>query len=177
MNIAQAVNAYDDWQKNAVETPEADIHTYGRTLAILECASKYDPSNPLITQISSALSQSLSSWSNSQTCCEELINYTVKHEKVGIVQRMQRIEMSSMGVLLLLVPILLLVLHPIITTLICVFVTGGLLAVCIMETGEKLWLNVTNGYTAVIDSLWGVDKYDYPRGVEGARKRVGVVKR
>ena len=158
---AQAVKSFEYWKTSMMQTVDLvtppNYDTYGRTLAMLECASHHesDPSAlATIKSISNTLFKDLADFSRTQAPAHlqraECLN--AKRRKRGLLNRM---AMSTFGGLTLIVPMLIMVLDPrklvsVVTTSVFTLAVGLILAIWMDEAESKDMIAATAAYAAVL---------------------------
>ena len=158
---AQAVQNWTYWKSSLIQTTDLitppNYDTYGRTLAILECASRHDPdpeTAAMIKTISTKLFKDLADWTRAQSSAHGRREawLKAKHRKRGLLNRM---AMSTFGGLTLIVPMLIMVLDPrklttVVTTSVFTLVIGLALAIWMDEAESKDMIAATAAYAAVL---------------------------
>jgi hypothetical protein len=149
-DTAQAVRDFTYWKTSFIQDTDLVVppnyDTYGRTLAILECAIRDNPDTTtafMIHQTSTALFKDLADWTQDQSTAHVSREQQLraKHRKRRLMNRM---AMSTFSGLRLILPMLIMVMDPRrVTTLVVtsVFTLGiGLILAVWMTDAE----NVTN---------------------------------
>jgi VIT1/CCC1 family predicted Fe2+/Mn2+ transporter len=143
-------------QTTSLVTPP-NYDTYGRTLAMIECASHHesDPSAlAMIKAISTTLFKDLADFSRTQAA-----SHMDRAERLDAKRRKQRLlnrmAMSTFGGLTLIVPMLIMVLDPsklttVVTTSVFTLVVGWVLAIWMDEADKKDMIAMTAAYAAVL---------------------------
>ncbi|KAH8791190.1 hypothetical protein BGZ57DRAFT_875647 [Hyaloscypha finlandica] len=161
LRYTQAVKSFEYWKTSMMQTVDLvmppNYDTYGRTLAMLECASHHesDPSAlATIKSISNTLFKDLADFSRTQAPAHlqraECLN--AKRRKRGLLNRM---AMSTFGGLTLIVPMLIMVLDPrklvsVVTTSVFTLAVGLILAIWMDEAESKDMIAATAAYAAVL---------------------------
>ncbi|KAE9367583.1 hypothetical protein N431DRAFT_416289 [Stipitochalara longipes BDJ] len=161
LRYTQAVKSLEYWRTSMVQTETLitppNYDTYGRTLAILECASHHETdaaSTALIKKISASLFNELAEFSRThETAHVDRAQLTKsKHRKRQLLNRM---AMSTFGGLTLIVPMLIMVMDPrkvttVVTTSVFTLTIGLILAVWMDEAESKDMIGATAAYAAVL---------------------------
>jgi hypothetical protein len=117
-DTAQAVRDFTYWKTSFIQDTDLVVppnyDTYGRTLAILECAIRDNPdaaTSLMIHQTSTALFKDLADWTQAQSTAHgsREQHLKAKHRKRRLMNRM---AMSTFSGLTLILPMLIMVLDP-----------------------------------------------------------------
>jgi hypothetical protein len=123
---AKAVEAYETWRKSPIRSLEFSpstlpLHcdTYGRALAVIECASKSeDPEEVALTKdLSRSLVHSHANWSRSHTFASHFRDRTTNRnirEKISTLR--SRLALATFGGMALILPMLIMVLEQSLTS-------------------------------------------------------------
>lgn len=155
------MKSFEFWKTSNLPTIQlvtpSNYDTYGRTLAILECASHHetDPAAlSTINSISTSLFKDLTDFSRTQSSAHvrRAEHLAAKHRKMALINRM---AMSTFGGLTLIVPMLIMVLNSskvttVVTTSVSTLVVGWALAVWMDEADKKDMIAMTAAYAAVL---------------------------
>ncbi|PMD18370.1 hypothetical protein NA56DRAFT_751653 [Hyaloscypha hepaticicola] len=157
----QAVRDFTYWKTSFIQDTDLvvppNFDTYGRTLAILECAIRDNPdadTSLMIHQISTALFKDLADWTEAQSTAHGSREQRLKakYKKRRLLNRM---AMSTFSGLTLILPMLIMVMDPRkITTLVVTSVftlgIGLILALWMTDAENKDMIGATAAYAAVL---------------------------
>ena len=150
--------------ENVITPPNYDV--YGRTLAMLECASHHekDPAGAaMIKKISASLFHEFAEFSRIHENAHVDLAQTTKAQNRKR-QLLNRMAMSTFGGLTLIVPMLIMVLDPrrlttVVTISVFTLAIGLILAVWMDEAESKDMIGATAAYAAVLVVFVGAGSY------------------